>query len=151
MLPEPKDPETLDIPRSNEPRISDEILCKLLDDHSEFDDFIIIDCRSEREYKGGHIKGAIRCHPYEKQKNVENLYQKIWKPRSIYIFHCEYSQFRGPMAWDQFHMEHQFSHNYASPLHAFVLHGGYRKFYALHPEYCDGKYIPEDPNKTFDD
>ena len=38
----------------------------------------------------------------------------------------------------------------ASFLDAFVLNGGYRQFYALHPEYCDGEYIPEDPNKTFD-
>ena len=143
MTEEPQDPETIKLSYTNEQRITHDTFCKLFDDHSRFDNFTVVDCRTEREYDGGHIKGAIRCHPFENPSNVPDLYQKIYKPRSIYIFHCEYSAYRGPTAWAMFTEAHQNSPNAQEPLHAFILDGGYREFYPLHPDYCDGKYVPE--------
>ncbi|KAK8880825.1 m-phase inducer phosphatase [Tritrichomonas musculus] len=138
----PKDPEieTLD---KDETRISHETFCKLFDDHSKYEHFYVIDCRSFREYNGGHIKGAIRCNPFEDQSNIPDLYDKYYDPKSIFIFHCEYSIFRGPFAWKKFTDEHSCSNNYKEPLNAFILDGGYRQFYPLHQDYCDGRYIPE--------
>ena len=143
MQKEPTDPETLDLSNSPEKRISGDTFCKFFDHHEEFDDFTIIDCRTQREYDGGHIKGAIRCHPYEIENNIANLYNQIWKPRSLYIFHCEYSAFRGPTAYYDFAEAHSQSANRDEPLHIFVLDGGYRQFYADHPDYCEGGYVPE--------
>ena len=133
------------IPSNDEKRITHETFCELFDDHSKYDFFYIIDCRSAREYNGGHIKGAIRCNPFEQKSNITNLYKQIFKPRSIFIFHCEYSVFRGPFAHQKFAMEHLISNDFNKPLNSFILDGGYRKFYSLHPDYCDGKYVPEDP------
>lgn len=148
---EPQDPENFQIAYSNEPRISIDTFCQLFDDHSRFENFIVIDCRSAREYEGGHIKNAIRCYPSENKSNISKLYKKIWKPRSIYIFHCEYSANRGPTGLNQFTEAHNKSENKNMLLHAFVLDGGYRKFYAAHPEYCDGEYTPEGFGLLFDD
>lgn len=143
MNEEPEDPESFTIPHHYEPRITHETFCKLFDDHSRYENFTIIDCRSVPEYEGGHIKGSIQWHPNEKASKVEELHKKIFKPRSIYIFHCEYSEYRGPMAWEKFRRAHVFSSNRSEPLHAFVLEGGFSKFYELHPDYCDGTYVPE--------
>lgn len=139
------DSDQLNISTNKEKRISDETFCKLFNDHSGFENFYIIDCRSAREYNGGHIKGAIRCNPFEQKSNIPNLYKQIFKSKSIFVFHCEFSVFRGPFAHQKFEMEHLISNNFNQPLYSFILDGGYRKFYSLHPDYCDGKYIPEDP------
>ena len=128
---------------NDESRISGETFCKLFDDHSQFDQFFIIDCRSSREYDGGHIKGAIRCNPFEGKTNIQDLYKKYYKPRSLYIFHCEYSLFRAPSARKLFEDEHSNSSNSKEPLNAFILDGGYRLFYPFHQNYCDGSYVSE--------
>lgn len=151
MAEEPQDPESFQISYSNEPRISPETFCQLFDDHSRFNSFIIIDCRSAREYEGGHIKGAIRCYPSENKSNITKLYKKIWKPKSIYIFHCEYSANRGPTGYCQFKEAHDKSINKNSPLHSFVLDGGYRKFYPKYTDYCEGGYVPEGFGLLFED
>ena len=137
--------EIINASKNEEPRISHEPFCKLFDNHSKFDNFFVIDCRSAREYNGGHIKGAIRYHPLEKNVTIADFYKKIWKPKSIFIFHCEYSVFRGPIACQKFSMEHLISNNYKDPLQSYILDGGDRKFYSLHPDYCEGRYVPEDP------
>ena len=62
-----------------------------------FDHFMIIDCRFGYEYNGGHIDGAFNI-------NNKNLLHLLFKINSKYfntkkialIFHCEYSQKRGP-------------------------------------------------------
>ena len=138
---EPEDPPTLQISYSNFPRISGETFCKLFDDHSRFEGFTVIDCRTEREYNGGHIKGAIRCHPFE--SSIEELYHKIWKPRCCYVFHCEFSQFRAPTSFRMWEEAHKNSPNKPLKMHSFILDGGYSQFYPQFPQYCDGAYTSE--------
>ena len=138
---EPKDPVTLQT--SKEPRINDTTFCSLFDDHSQFDNFMVIDCRSEREYEGGHIKNAVRCHPFEKSDNIRKLYRKYWRPQCCFVFHCEFSAYRGPSSYRIFLEEHQKSGNGEKNLHAFVLDGGFSVFYPKHQDYCVGTYVPE--------
>lgn len=126
-----------------EPRISGQTFCQLFDNHSQFDEFFIVDCRTEREYNGGHIKSAIRCHPFEKENNIFNLYRLHWKPTTCFIFHCEFSSIRGPAAYRLFIKEHQNSNNSNIPVNAFILDGGYNEFFSDHEDYCVGTYIKE--------
>lgn len=125
------------------PRISDKTLCKLFDNINQFDDLVIIDCRSNHEFFGGHIKTAIRCHPTETNDNIINLYNRLWKPRVCFVFHCEFSKYRGPAGYRLFAQAHQNSANSDQKLNAFVLDGGFYRFFALHQDYCVGTYVPE--------
>ena len=143
MSDEPQDPKSFNNSKDNTPRISSSDLKKIIDDHSKFDNLTIIDCRSEIEYKGGHIKGAININSPSNGNGIADLYHQIWKPKSLYIFHCEFSLFRGPSAWCKFNEEHSKSENKDLLLHSFVLNGGYREFHAKYPEECDGGYVSE--------
>lgn len=58
--------------------------------------FIVIDCRFDYEYQGGHIKGAMNVN---KPEQIEDLFFKnktnietLMKQNTIMIFHCEFSQ-----------------------------------------------------------
>ena len=53
MQKDPTDPETLDLSNSPEKRNSSGTFCQFVDHHEEFDDFTIIDCRTQRQYDGG--------------------------------------------------------------------------------------------------
>lgn len=130
-------------PNEKEPRISDETLCKIFDNTTQFDDLVIIDCRSKHEYFAGHIKTAIRCHPTETNDNIVNLYNRLWKPRVCFVFHCEFSKYRGPTGYRLFAQVHQNSTNCDQKLNAFILEGGFYRFFALHQDYCVGTYVPE--------
>mmetsp|Transcript_44487 Transcript_44487/g.59023 ORF Transcript_44487/g.59023 Transcript_44487/m.59023 type:complete len:106 (+) Transcript_44487:659-976(+) len=64
---------------------------------------IIIDCRFDYEYQGGHIKGAINIDNQEALErvflhDVEKLRQ-LMRSRTIIVFHCEFSEKRGPTLW----------------------------------------------------
>lgn len=115
---------------------------QLFVDHFRFDNFTIIDCREQYEYEGGQIKGAINFCPSKGEHIIKNLYHQIWEPRPIYIFSCEISQ-KPPNAWRQFKHEHEITNeNYL--LHAFVLSGGFCKYFKQFPDYCVGKYVHEE-------
>ena len=147
MQKEPTNPETLDLSNSPEKPILCDTFCHFWDHHEEFDDFTIFDCRTQRELDGGQqgIKGAIGYHPYEIENKIASLDNQIWKLRSLYIFLCEYSAFRGPTAYCDFAEAHSQSVNRNKPLHIFLLDGVYRQFYADLPDYCDRGYVPERP------
>lgn len=79
------------------PRITDSTLISVLNgdyDH-QYDKTVIIDCRFEYEYEGGHIDGARNfC---EKEQLAEELFDKNPSPNTLLIFHCEYSAHRAPL------------------------------------------------------
>lgn len=79
------------------PRISDSTLVSVLNgdfDHM-YDQKIIIDCRFEYEFRGGHIHGATNfC---EKDQLAEMLFHANISPNTLLIFHCEYSAHRAPL------------------------------------------------------
>lgn len=56
--------------------------------------YIIVDCRFEYEFRGGHIAKAIN------RKTMEEIEREFMdSPNSeklVIIFHCEFSSFRAP-------------------------------------------------------
>jgi M-phase inducer tyrosine phosphatase len=79
------------------PRITHETLVEVLDgayDHL-YDNKVIIDCRFEYEYNGGHIEGALNfC---DKEKLAERLFQAPSSENTLLVLHCEYSAHRAPL------------------------------------------------------
>jgi rhodanese-related sulfurtransferase len=59
------------------------------------DSFIIVDCRYSFEYAGGHIDGAenVSCPKILEERFFSNPTKT---PKSVVIFHCEYSLQRAP-------------------------------------------------------
>ncbi|EAT33310.1 AAEL014408-PA, partial [Aedes aegypti] len=115
--------------------------------------FKIIDCRYPYEFEGGHIRGAKNL--YTQEQILEELIKSKTEPptvaessvvdaplkRHIIVFHCEFSSERGPKL-SRFLRNHDRILNSDSypALHypeIYLLHGGYKDFFALHPDLCD--------------
>lgn len=122
-------------------RIDHETFKKIFDGYNGSDKFVIVDCRTEREFNGGHIKGAVNYHP--DYANYPELYGKTYSPDTLYIFHCEFSQYRGPKGIRLIKRLHKESANHEKPINAFVLDGGYSAFWPDNRSYCDGGYRSE--------
>ena len=82
------------------PRICKETMIEVLDGKYDqsYKRAIIVDCRFEYEYEGGHIDGAINFN------NKEDLAAKLFEAESpeqskssLLILHCEYSAHRAPI------------------------------------------------------
>lgn len=80
------------------PRISKDTMIAFLDGKysQNYDSSVVIDCRFEYEYKGGHIDGAINFN--NKEELGVKLFEQSPSHRTILIFHCEYSAHRAPIA-----------------------------------------------------
>ena len=78
------------------PRINHDTMIAVLDgtfDH-KYDRTMIVDCRFEYEYEGGHIQGA------QNYNDKEHLAQELFSAAQsnvLIIFHCEYSNHRAPL------------------------------------------------------
>lgn len=86
----PEEPDSL-------PRITDSTLIDVLDGKYDdvYDRRVVIDCRFEYEYEGGHIDGALNfC---DKEALVKELFGEQNTANTLLIFHCEYSAHRAPL------------------------------------------------------
>lgn len=117
---------------------------------NEVASFKIIDCRYPYEFEGGHIRNAKNL--YTQEQILEELIKSKTEPpkvvdpssapmRNIIVFHCEFSSERGPKL-SRFLRNHDRILNSDSypALHypeIYLLHGGYKDFFALHPDLCD--------------
>lgn len=81
----------------------EELLAGSFDD--KLKEFHVIDCRFDYEYNGGHIEGATNLTTAEAAvdfflKEVDPPVASIsgdgYEPKTIIIFHCEFSAKRGP-------------------------------------------------------
>lgn len=140
--------------------------------------FLIIDCRFEYEYQGGHIQGAINITCPEDleelliknkhllfQEDTLEMLKKDWqsvlashsrlKPQfemeqqintesfkpPILIFHCEFSQKRGPRALRTLRsLDRAINQaNWPSLCYpeVYILENGYKNFHSKYPGYCD--------------
>ena len=79
------------------PRISKETLIGVLDGkfNHHFEKLVIIDCRFEYEYEGGHINGAVNYN--DKDKLSSQLFDVEPTSKALLVFHCEYSAHRAPI------------------------------------------------------
>eukprot|EP01119_Soliformovum_irregulare_P007983 TRINITY_DN2066_c0_g1_i1.p1 TRINITY_DN2066_c0_g1~~TRINITY_DN2066_c0_g1_i1.p1 ORF type:complete len:461 (+),score=45.04 TRINITY_DN2066_c0_g1_i1:130-1512(+) len=112
---------------------------------------VIIDCRFKFEYDGGHIIGAINIHEQEQLEATFFSNTDTIQENCILIFHCEFSSLRGPTL-----CQHLRSFDRATNIdcypklhypHAYVLTGGYKRFYEEHPTFCfpNGYVTMDDP------
>lgn len=133
---------------SGEPTALPRIDCKTLSDVLDgqyshiFDETMIIDCRFEYEYEGGHIDGAVNhCER-------EALADKLFDPytdysshkKTLLVFHCEYSELRAPRMAEFIRSRDRAVNedNYPRLTYpeVYVLHGGYSSFYESYKSRC---------------
>lgn len=121
------------------PRIEKEVLVDLINGkfNDRFDNVMIIDCRFEYEYEGGHINGAVNYN--DKEVLAHQLFAEP-KPDTTLIFHCEYSAHRAPiMASFIRHKDRAYNveryPNLTFP-EMYILDGGYSAFFAQHQSLC---------------
>lgn len=79
------------------PRITKDTMINVLDGkYSEFyERSVVIDCRFEYEFNGGHIDGAVNYN--DKEDLAGKLFEALSPSRTLLIFHCEYSAHRAPI------------------------------------------------------
>ncbi|KAH7091193.1 hypothetical protein FB567DRAFT_268209 [Paraphoma chrysanthemicola] len=122
------------------PRISHSTLVEVLDgayDHC-YDNKVIVDCRFEYEYNGGHIEGAMNfC---DKERLAERLFQAPSSANTLLILHCEYSAHRAPLMAKFVRSQDRKENAHRYPLLSFpevyILDGGYSAFYHAHSTRC---------------
>lgn len=139
--------KTFDVKDDQFKRIDSSTLCEIMDGiySSFYDRYLIIDCRFEYEYDGGHIEGAININTKERLEDV--LLSQIPKnERVLLIFHCEYSAHRGPrMAMHLRNLDRQCNISRYPSLHypdITILSGGYSHFFSQYNQRCfPQKYV----------
>lgn len=81
------------------PRITKDTMVAVLDGKYGqcYNESIVVDCRFEYEFKGGHIDGAININ--DKEELANRLFETSVSKRTLLIFHCEYSAHRAPIMY----------------------------------------------------
>ncbi|KAI5162322.1 M-phase inducer phosphatase 3 [Nematocida ausubeli] len=107
---------------------------------------ILIDCRFEYEYTGGHIKTAVNITTQNEMKKFFNGMVASRKDSSlIIILYCEYSSVRAPRLAISLRNEDRLTSTYPHLRfpNVYVMSGGYRDFYRSYSEHCvPCSYIP---------
>ncbi|KAJ5102664.1 hypothetical protein N7532_003193 [Penicillium argentinense] len=121
------------------PRINQNTLLEVLDGkyNDKFDNIMIVDCRFEYEYDGGHINGAINYN--DKDALAGELFTAP-KAHTALILHCEYSAHRAPIM-AKYIRHHDRAVNVDTYPHLtypdmYILDGGYSSFFAQHRSLC---------------
>lgn len=122
------------------PRIAKSTMLDILDGkYSEhFAQKMIIDCRFEYEYDGGHINGAINYN--DKELLATHLFRTPMEGRTLLIFHCEYSAHRAPIMARHIRAEDRTTNAECYPKltypEVYILEGGYSGFFTEHRDRC---------------
>jgi rhodanese-related sulfurtransferase len=104
---------------------------------------IVVDCRFEYEYLGGHIRGALNF-PKEVDLDrffIESDFYHRYGDTLCLVFHCEYSSHRAPKAYRHLRSWDRKQHANCYPKLIFsemyLLEGGYKKFYEECSDWCE--------------
>jgi len=122
------------------PRITKETLLDVLDGNynSHFDRRMIIDCRFEYEFEGGHIDGAVNYN--DKELLSDELFETKNPGKTLLIFHCEYSAHRAPIMARHVRKLDRATNAEQYPKltypEVYILDGGYSNFFAQHRSRC---------------
>ncbi|SPN96824.1 related to protein-tyrosine-phosphatase [Cephalotrichum gorgonifer] len=122
------------------PRISGDTLIDVLNGKysSEFDHKMIIDCRFEYEYDGGHIDGAVNYN--DKELLASHLFDTPMEGRTLIVLHCEYSAHRAPLIARHIRSQDRTVNavNYPKLTYpdVYILSGGYSEFFEAHRCRC---------------
>ncbi|KAJ5504727.1 hypothetical protein N7463_007601 [Penicillium fimorum] len=121
------------------PRIDKSTLLELMNGkfNDQFDNILIIDCRFEYEYEGGHITGALNYN--DKERLAGELFSAP-QARTALVLHCEYSAHRAPIM-AKYLRHHDRAINVDTYPHLsypdmYILDGGYSSFFAEHRSFC---------------
>lgn len=115
------------------PRITKETMISVLDGHFDhlYEKRVVIDCRFEYEYSGGHIEGAVNFN--DKEKLGAQLFDIEPTPKALLIFHCEYSAHRAPLMAKYIRNKDRAVNAESYPAltypEAYILDGGYSNFF----------------------
>lgn len=123
------------------PRIKQDTLVKVLDGdyNSHYDKILVVDCRFEYEYNGGHIDGAVNYN--DKEQLTRDLFEHGGvTPNTLLILHCEYSELRAPRMAKFVRNRDRAVNDFQYPKLTFpemyILEGGYSKFFAGNRTKC---------------
>ena len=78
------------------PRITKETMVDILDGKYKhyYEQSLIVDCRFEYEFDGGHIDGAVNYN--NKEEMAKKIFGEPATRNTLIVFHCEYSVQRAP-------------------------------------------------------
>lgn len=107
----------------------------------QFDELVVVDCRFQYEYQGGHIDGAVNISSKSELENAFFPSQVVRQSPShftslshkLVVFHCEFSSRRGPLMannlrnWDRCLNKDNYPELYYPDV--LILQGGYKKYY----------------------
>ncbi|TKX26932.1 M-phase inducer phosphatase [Elsinoe australis] len=130
---QPDEPDSL-------PRIQQDTLINVLNGeyNAHYDKVLVVDCRFEYEYEGGHIEGAINYN--DKELLARELFVEAPPPRTLLIFHCEYSVHRAPrmakFVRNRDRAVNDFQYPKLTYPEMYILDGGYSQFFKLHRTKC---------------
>lgn len=118
----------------------------------QYDQVHVLDCRFDFEYSGGHIDGALHItSPYEL---LTKYFESLETGSKICIlFHCEYSQERGPSMWKimrELDRNYNGIENFPRLFYPemYIIEGGYKEFFKQYPSLCSPQnYISMDDPK----
>ncbi|KAH8675940.1 rhodanese-like domain-containing protein [Xylariales sp. PMI_506] len=122
------------------PRICQTTFLEVLDGkfNDQYDQRVIIDCRFEYEYEGGHIDGAINYN--DKELLSRHLFETPMEGKVLLIFHCEYSAHRAPMMARHIRSQDRtVNAEYYPKLtypDVYILDGGYSEFFTQYQHRC---------------
>lgn len=124
----------------NIPRINRETFVDLMQGKysDSYDQRVVVDCRFEYEYDGGHINGAINYN--DKELLARHLFNTPMTGKTLLVFHCEYSAHRAPMMARHIRSEDrtinaEFYPRLSYP-EVYILDGGYSEFFNEHRDLC---------------
>ncbi|KAF3762633.1 hypothetical protein M406DRAFT_46748 [Cryphonectria parasitica EP155] len=125
------------------PRLSRSTFLEILDGryNEQYDNKLIIDCRFEYEFAGGHVGGAINFN--DKEALATQLFPSPpeLEGRTLIVFHCEYSAHRAPLMARHIRSEDRAFNAECYPRltypEIYILEGGYSGFFSEHRERCE--------------
>lgn len=122
------------------PRITKETMVNILDGNynSLYEKLVIVDCRFEYEYEGGHIEGAVNFN--DKEQLSSQLFDVEPTSKALLVFHCEYSAHRAPLMAKFIRNKDRTvnADRYPSLTYpeTYILDGGYSTFFKDHQNRC---------------
>lgn len=122
------------------PRITKDTLLQVLGGNfvGQYDQRMIIDCRFEYEFEGGHIDGAVNYN--DKELLTSQLFEASLPGKTLLIFHCEYSAHRAPIMARHVRKQDRATNAEHYPKltypEVYILDGGYSSFFAEHRDRC---------------
>ena len=116
--------------------------------------YIIVDCRFEYEYNGGHIVNAINI--VRPEHAVEKFFKAhIYDTNTCILFHCEFSSHRAPKMMEEVRRIDRKLHEESYPElyypQLYLIKGGYKEFFESYRGKCEPQAYVEMLHGDFTD